>query len=227
MNAEIQKTPEEMARLQRHQEEFEQLKQDKAKSSQDTFYDEINAKQKKALVDKLIALRAAKADNDMKNLNHATIFEAYMRQNSKFNNQYEAKEKTRAAAHDMLVQSDIMTNYLIGITAEEFKKARERRIDVNEIPEATLALEEEKQCEAARERLMRIKTLTDIANLNISPRHKQEVTQEHKKRLARLRVQKDYQTWVEEDEIDIQADRQLMEIKNFKEELFFGTDFYE
>lgn len=62
MNAEVEKTPEEIERLQRHQEEFEQLKQDRTKDSQDTFYDEIEKNQKKTLIDRYVSLRTVKAE---------------------------------------------------------------------------------------------------------------------------------------------------------------------
>ena len=48
----------------------------------------------------------------------------------------------------------------------------------------------------------------------------------HKERLARYRKRKDWEAWIEEDELDIEGDRLLSEIKNYKSEFFFNTGFY-
>ena len=50
---------------------------------------------------------------------------------------------------------------------------------------------------------------------------------EHKSRLARMRAQKDYENWIEQDEFDVEGDRMLQAIKNFKYEKFFETEFYK
>jgi hypothetical protein len=40
-------------------------------------------------------------------------------------------------------------------------------------------------------------------------------------KLARYRARKDWEAWVEEDELDIEGERMIAEIKNFKDEFFY------
>lgn len=47
------------------------------------------------------------------------------------------------------------------------------------------------------------------------------VRRQHLEKLDRYRKRKDWEAWVEEDEIDIEGERILSEIKNYKEEYFF------
>ena len=43
----------------------------------------------------------------------------------------------------------------------------------------------------------------------------------HLEKLERYRKRKDWEAWVEEDELDIEGERILSEIKNYKDEFFF------
>ena len=42
-----------------------------------------------------------------------------------------------------------------------------------------------------------------------------------------MRAAKDYENWIEEDEFDIEGDRLLEAIKNYKYEKFFDTEFFK
>ena len=84
---------------------------------------------------------------------------------------------------------------------------------------------EEKQVFAAKERLRQIRNWSEVAD-NFTQAEKAEVTRLHKEKLARYRNRKDWEAWVEEDELDIEADRMLAEIKNYKSEYFFSSSFY-
>lgn len=44
-------------------------------------------------------------------------------------------------------------------------------------------------------------------------------------KLERYRKRKDWEAWIEEDELDIEGDRILAEIKSYKAEYFFNVDF--
>jgi len=44
----------------------------------------------------------------------------------------------------------------------------------------------------------------------------ERVRREHLERVARYRARKDWEAWVEEDELDIEAERVLAEVKNYK-----------
>ena len=61
---------------------------------------------------------------------------------------------------------------------------------------------------------------------NFTHEDKTHVVRKHKERLARYRKRKDWEAWIEEDELDIEGDRLLSEIKNYKSEHFFNTGFY-
>ena len=45
----------------------------------------------------------------------------------------------------------------------------------------------------------------------------------HEEKLNRYRHRKDWEAWVEEDELDIEGERILAEIKNYKSEFFFNS----
>lgn len=51
------------------------------------------------------------------------------------------------------------------------------------------------------------------------------VRKEHLAKLERYRKRKDWEAWVEEDELDIEGERILHEIKNYKAEYFYNIDF--
>jgi hypothetical protein len=49
------------------------------------------------------------------------------------------------------------------------------------------------------------------------------VRQFHLAKLERYRKRKDWEAWVEEDELDIEGERIIAEIKNYKSEFFFNN----
>ena len=49
----------------------------------------------------------------------------------------------------------------------------------------------------------------------------ERIRMEHLKKLDRYRARKDWEAWVEEDELDIEGERIISEIKNFKDEFFY------
>jgi hypothetical protein len=49
----------------------------------------------------------------------------------------------------------------------------------------------------------------------------ERVRKEHLEKLARYKARKDWEAWVEEDELDIESERILAEIKNYKHEYFY------
>ena len=70
-----------------------------------------------------------------------------------------------------------------------------------------------------------IKVWSEIAD-NFNNDEKTAVIREHKERMARYRKRKDWEAWIEEDEMDIEGDRAIAEIKNYKSEHFWNTKFY-
>jgi hypothetical protein len=49
------------------------------------------------------------------------------------------------------------------------------------------------------------------------------VRRDHNEKLARYRKGKDWEAWVEEDELDLEGERTLAEIKNFKSDYNFSS----
>ncbi len=61
--------------------------------------------------------------------------------------------------------------------------------------------------------------LTEPSSFNSSDLER--VRTEHLEKLQRYRARKDWEAWVEEDELDIEGDRMIAEIKNYKAEYFY------
>ena len=53
-----------------------------------------------------------------------------------------------------------------------------------------------------------------------------DIRRMHLDRLAGYRKRKEWQGWCEEDDLDMEGERLLAEIKNFKGEHMFSTRFY-
>lgn len=63
---------------------------------------------------------------------------------------------------------------------------------------------------------------TQLADAGSIPLHEVErIRKEHTEKLNRYRARKDWEAWVEEDELDIEGERIISEIKNFKAEYFY------
>mmetsp|Transcript_3157 Transcript_3157/g.2122 ORF Transcript_3157/g.2122 Transcript_3157/m.2122 type:complete len:98 (+) Transcript_3157:632-925(+) len=56
---------------------------------------------------------------------------------------------------------------------------------------------------------------------NFTAEDLKRVRDKHHEKLDRYRKRKEWEAWVEEDELDIEGDRILAEIKNYKAEFFF------
>lgn len=53
-----------------------------------------------------------------------------------------------------------------------------------------------------------------------------DIRRSHNERLANYRKRKDWQGWVEEDDMDLEGERLLAEIKNYKDESLLNSRFY-
>lgn len=63
---------------------------------------------------------------------------------------------------------------------------------------------------------------TQLADAGSIPLHEVErIRKDHIEKLNRYRARKDWEAWVEEDELDIEGERIISEIKNFKAEYFY------
>lgn len=70
--------------------------------------------------------------------------------------------------------------------------------------------------------LTNIKVWSKISN-NFSSDDVTRVRKDHLEKLDRYRNRKDWEAWIEEDELDIEGERIIAEIKNYKSEYFFNS----
>lgn len=114
---------------------------------------------------------------------------------------------------------------MIDIDPQEIKRANAVNFDDPE--NQTLENREKEAAIVARaqERVYDIKCWSHIAK-NFNRDDLDNVRKDHLERLARYRKRKPWEAWVEEDEMDLEGERMLSEIKNYKAEHFFNTRFY-
>ncbi len=60
---------------------------------------------------------------------------------------------------------------------------------------------------------------------NFTVQDVERVRKEHLDKLDRYRKRKDWEAWIEEDELDIEGERILAEIKSYKAEHFYNVNF--
>lgn len=170
------------------------------------------------------AARKLKSDADIQQLQAIDIFDSYLPLSNRFNSEYEENEAVRARAHDQLVWSEIMTKFMIDLSPEQMARANEPIQHLDRDPE-DIRKEEEKLDEQSASRLRQIKSWGEMAD-NFSPEDKQDIIKTHRERLARHRKRKDWEAWIETDDLDIDGERMIAEIKNYKGEHFWNTTFY-
>ena len=159
-----------------------------------------------------------------------------------FNDGYLIHEEIRATGYTLLTEAGVMMHFLVDLNSEELAKAeaeaakplpmaedqleqRDGLLSTEHIPTPQERAEDVAAAQAAL-RLRQIKAWGDAADDEGGQEDKAEAIRNHKERLARYRKRKDWEAWVEEDELDIEGDRLLSEIKNYKSEHFFNTGFY-
>lgn len=176
-----------------------------------------------ALKEQVIDQRKLKSEAQLRELDWRTACDDYMAHQNRFNNEYSINETTRAHGYDMLKNTQIMAQFLVELTPEEVDAAN-HKIPHMEDAKQMERLENE-ATQAAAERIKRIKVWSEIAD-NFTNDEKAAAIREHKERMARYRKRKDWEAWVEEDDLDIEGDRIISEIKNYKSEHFWNTHFY-
>lgn len=81
----------------------------------------------------------------------------------------------------------------------------------------------------AAERLQSIKMWSKVCDpeeLGAVEEDMRDVRRAHNDKLANYRKRKDWQGWCEEDDFDLEGERLLAEIKNYKGEHMFNSRFY-
>ena len=86
---------------------------------------------------------------------------------------------------------------------------------------------EDDKASAAARRIQKIKVWQDMADMQMERSHREDLLKAHRRKLGILRTEKEYMTWVEEDELDIEGDRLLKEINNYKGEHLYSTELYK
>ena len=71
--------------------------------------------------------------------------------------------------------------------------------------------------------LQLITVWSEIAD-NFDKSDTERIRKFHEEKLNRYRNRKDWEAWVEEDDLDIEGERILAEIKNYKSEFFFNSN---
>jgi hypothetical protein len=131
-----------------------------------------------------------------------------------------------------------MQNYLVKLNVNEISAAQADNKVLPERYHVDENLTEHEQnsidvaCDiAARNaamRLSKIKLWSQVDETDPMDRdEKKKFMRNHMDRLNRYRQHKEWETIVNEDDHDIEGDRLLAEIKNYKEEQFFNTNFYK
>ena len=79
---------------------------------------------------------------------------------------------------------------------------------------------------AASKNLSEIKLYQKVTEEPVGQDELRDVRKHHLARLAEYRKRRDWQGWCQEDDLDMEGERILAEIKNFKTEYMFQTGFY-
>lgn len=116
-----------------------------------------------------------------------------------------------------------MTKFMVELSPEDMARANQPIPQTERTDEMNRA--ELHAAEEAAQRLRQIKVWSEIAD-NFTNEDKTECIRAHKERLARHRKRKDWEAWIEKDDLDIDGERILAEIKNYKNEHFWNTKFY-
>lgn len=126
-------------------------------------------------------------------------------------------------AQKKLVDTRIMMDFMEDLNSETLADAA-KPLPVTESKVEQIENEDAAAYRASI-RLKKIKRWDEVGD-NFTQEDKVAVIRDHKEKLARYRRRKDWEAWIEEDELDIEGDRLLSEIKNYKSEYFFNTGFY-
>ncbi len=140
----------------------------------------------------------------------------------RFNNDFVHNEHVRQRAHDKLIWSQTMGFFLQDMTTEELEKASEPlpKLDAEEENKNEVERAEESAALQALERIKQVRPWSEIHD-NYDNEDRVQALQEHREKMARYRKRKDWEAWVEEDELDIEGERLVAEIKNYKSEHFW------
>ena len=175
------------------------------------MFDRISDERQRELINDIVRRRAARSDAEIITLHTTNIQIDYDRKFDEFANNYAENERIRRVGVETLKNVNLMEHFLV--------KENENAPHMSDVSEALLDIQAAKRLESIP---MFSRVCPDLDEDEISHNSLQ-----HKERLARYRKRRDWEAWVEEDELDLEGERLLAEIKNFKAEHFFSTAFYK
>ena len=239
-----QLTDKDLALFHSYKHELEQKYKDYDERFPDNSYEEFSSTRAKELATQVSDKRRTVPDAALKNLRIDEIYNAFKPLYNKFNEEFPRKEASRKKTYKLRKESTVMSEYLLNIDRDVIAEAR--KLEANEQVNKLVSPDEKDadtchKCyfntdkdpvhpepdyiTAARDRLRRIKEWSKFAD-NFTKEDLDRAHEQHLERLKRYRNRKPWEAWIEEDELDLEGERLLSEIKNYKEEHFFNTKFY-
>ena len=222
MDLEPEKTEAELKALRDEKARLEKKRQRLQLEHRDFFLDDITEEQRKNLREKLQGIWRHSRSGEGYDY-YESVHESFVPKNMQFNEAYRANELRRLEAHQKLIETEIMMDYLKIIDDKELEEAKKPTT----IGDSKIEIDENEQLAAARAE-RRIRDIKQWGELNeeIPTDVLSDARKAHRDKLASYRKRKDWEALVEEDEIDMEGDRLLSEIKNYKSEHAFNTAFY-
>ena len=222
LDLEPEKTEAELKALREEKERLERKRQRLHQEHRDYFLDDITEEQRKDLRERLQAIWRHSRSGEGYDY-YDSVHESYVPRNMQFNEAYRANELRRLDAHQKLIESEIMVDYLKIISDQELEEAKKP----STIGDTKIEVEQNEHL-AATKAEKRIRGIRQWGELN------EEITRDvlndarkaHRDKLENYRKRKDWEALIEEDEIDMEGDRLLSEIKNYKSEHAYNTAFY-
>lgn len=185
----------EKSKIETQKRNIERLRNEYKEKKPDLFYKGIADDRQKEIIDHITKKRRLFTEAEMKKKTYEELDEEYKRLYTEFDDNYPHYEERRAKANEQQMDLEVMNRYLVDRDRLDPKR-----------PEKNLQL---------------ITMWSEVAN-NFDDKDIARIRKYHEEKLNRYRNRKDWEAWVEEDELDIEGERILAEIKNYRSEFFFN-----
>ena len=145
-------------------------------------------------------------------------------------------EKTRLSVKRQIFNVEVMQKYLVILDKDELDKAADEKVlpQFKLDPNATdqeidhVDTEYETAAQSAKARLDKIRLWCEVDETEPYIKEDQKsLLKQHEEKLNRYRQRKEWEKVIEEDDQDLDGERILSEISNYKSEYFFNTNFYQ
>ena len=201
----------------------------------DTFKAKITDERRLELLRQVTAKRQEQSEQDIRNLRCEAIDDAYRKKFSDYQRDEQAAERERIQGLQHLYQLDVMQYYFVNFNKDELARAQAdngralppHSEDGTDAENTHAEVEWTKAAQGAAARLQKIQLWSQVDEGDpMDKEDRRRLLKEHEERLKRYRQRKDWENDIEEDDQDIDGDRILAEIRNYKSEYFFNTNFY-